>query len=643
MEYIRLNKGLADKSYKLIPATENIYDYIDHNQDYYSSIYRYNESQYQDWKAKGTIAGIADVNTNLLVWDFDDKDNVANAKSQTDTLITRLIDSGVTPNAIQISFSGSKGFAVVVEGKRKFNPDEFKAITAKMAKDLDAYDDSVSNPSRIFRVPATKHPKSGLYKRPLTMDQFKTLSVDEIKGLAAIPPDEAVSNVINSWVPTEIPSSVTYIPPKKDKVKQSGAIPEELDFSKKPKWLSETKYALQNGFFDGGERNEAMMILAATYRMQGFPKVVTHRMLKGVAELQSKRTNSEPFSSDEIWGNVVSVVYGNHWNGGTYGPNHPLLQRTREKYNLKDTSKDAMLPAHIHDIHPKFKNYVMNIDKNTIKTGIKSLDDVVFISTGANVGIVGAPGSGKSSIALDILSNTSRAGIKSIFVSLDMARTRIYEKLLYRVSGKSRRDLYEIFQKHPIQEELLLNQIKEEYGNVYFYDKSASSVEEICEYIDACNELAVTPEARVKLIIVDYFEMLAVDGNGDETSNSKKVAMQLQSIVNNYDVAQIVLTQPNKFSGSMEQPIKSYTNIKGSSFLAQSFRIVLGIYREGFDPQHPEDDKYLSVNVLKNDLGETAHLDFYWEGKRGKVTEIDEEGLRHLKAIREANKSPEEL
>lgn len=642
MEYIRLSKGLADKFYKLIPATENIYDYIDHNRDYYSSIFRYNEKHFQHWKAQGSIAGITDVTTNCLVWDFDNKEDVNKAKEQAEILVKRLIDSDIDSSAIQISFSGAKGFAVVIEGTQQFTPSEFKTITAKVAEGL-KYDESVSDASRLFRVPATKHPKSGLYKRPLTMDQFKTLSVDEIKGLAALPPDETVSNVINSWVPTEIPSSITYIPPKKDKVKQSGAIPEELDFSKKPKWLSETKYALQNGFFEGGERNEAMMILAATYRMQGFPKVVTHRMLKGVAELQAKRTNSEPFSSDEIWGNIVSVVYGNHWKGGTYGPNHPLLQRTREKYNLKDTSKDAMLPAHIHDIHPKFKNYVMNIDKNTIKTGIKSLDDAVFISTGANVGIVGAPGSGKSSIALDILSNTSRAGIKSVFISLDMARTRIYEKLLYRVSGKSRRDLYEIFQKHPIQEELLLNQIKEEYGNVYFYDKSASSVEEICAYIDACNELAVTPEDRVKLVVLDYFEMVSVDGNGDETSNSKKVAMQLQGIVNNYDVAQIVLTQPNKFSGSMEQPIKSYTNIKGSSFLAQSFRIVLGIYREGFDPQHPEDDKYLSVNVLKNDLGETAHLDFYWEGKRGKITEIDEEGLQHLKAIREANKSPEEL
>jgi len=640
MEYIRLNKGLADKSYKLIPATENIYDYIDHNQDYYSSIYRYNESQYQDWKAKGTIAGIADVNTNLLVWDFDDKDNVANAKSQTDTLITRLIDSGVTPNAIQISFSGSKGFAVVVEGKRKFSPDEFKAITAKMAKDLDAYDDSVSNPSRIFRVPATKHPKSGLYKRPLTMDQFKTLSVDEIKGLAAIPPDEAVSNVINSWVPTEIPSSVTYIPPKKDKVKQSGAIPEELDFSKKPKWLSETKYALQNGFFEGGERNEAMMILAATYRMQGFPKVVTHRMLKGVAELQSKRTNSESFSSDEIWGNVVSVVYGNHWNGGTYGPDHPLLLRTRERYNLKKEVIAEKPLVYSSDIASVFKNFAVNIDKNTIKFGIDKIDKNIRITTSMLIGLLAPPGVGKTATALNILNTVSRAGIDADFYSLDMGAPLVYQRLMQKHTGMKGDKLFELYKNEDKSVVEFEERIKTEYKNVRFCFKSGISVEGIREHLTERRE----NEGKVsKLLVVDYLECIQ-GPYSDSTANTSFIAQQLKDIANDFDICVLLLLQPQKSSGDPSSELLSYRSIKGSSAIEQACSIIFTMWRPGFNPKTKDKDNYLTIAVVKNRMGELGLFNFHWEGLTGEIRELEdheEEELNDLLAAKAREKAEE--
>jgi hypothetical protein len=101
------------------------------------------------------------------------------------------------------------------------------------------------------------------------------------------------------------------------------------------------------------------------------------------------------------------------------------------------------------------------------------------------------------------------------------------------------------------------------------------------------------------------------------------------------DVAQIVLLQPNKMSGDMREPIKSYTNIKGSSFLAQSFRIALGLYREGYDPTSIENDHYLTINILKNDLGESGTLDYNWNGKRGEIGEMDDLDKKELASFRQ--------
>ena len=84
----------------------------------------------------------------------------------------------------------------------------------------------------------------------------------------------------------------------------------------------------------------------------------------------------------------------------------------------------------------------------------------------------------------------------------------------------------------------------------------------------------------------------------------------------------------------MSEPITSYSSIKGSSFLAQSFRIILSIYREGFNPLDNRYDKFITINTIKNDLGEPGSLDFKWNGKKGENSEISHEDEQELAELR---------
>ena len=627
--YIRLAEGL--NKYKLIPTTENVWDHISSNdKDYYTSIFQYNDAHYKQWKEKRTVSGIKDVTTNKLVFDFDDAANPETARGDALTLVTRLLSHGLTQENIQVSFSGSKGYCVEVETTESFTPEQFKNVTFALASDLPSFDSVVNDPNRIVRVVGTRHPKSGLYKFPLSTSQLSELNTDTIKSLATSV-DNINEDVINAWTQAQLPTSITsmQVSTKKETATLE-PIDNDLDLSKKPKWLSDAKYALQEGYFGSGERNTAFMVLASTYKNQGFSKEIVYRMLKGVAEIQARRNNVERYADEELYNNIVEVVCSPNWKGGSYSfDNTPLLQEVTKRMGLKVPSADSEdKPRFITDVTSKFKIYVKNIEKNTIKTGIKSLDDNLFISTGTNLGILGAPGSGKSSLALEILRNTSRNGVKSVFASLDMASTRIYEKILYKLTGKKREEIYNAFKAD--DEEKLVKELEENFGNVYFFDKSSPTVADIREYILKCQEHS---GEKIKLVMIDYFERVSTDV-GDDTAASKKIAGQLQDLVNDLDICLITLVQPNKMSGDMSEPIYSYTNIKGSSFLAQSFRMILSIYREGFNPRNPDEDRYLTVNVLKNDLGETASFDFSWNGKRGEISEIDEMERLDLEDIR---------
>lgn len=633
--YIRISEGLT--KYKLIPDSESPWSHISSTEkDHYIGIYKYNEEHYKMYQATGSVAGIKDSVTNSLVFDFDDATNIENARKDAVTVVSRLLSNGVPPDAIQITFSGNKGFGVQVDTDQTFTPEEFKRATFALAEDLKTFDKVVNDSQRLIRMVGTKNPKSGLYKIPLTIDKLSDAPIEQIKGEAS-----ALSNfddeLFHSWVPTKLPEAIKNMTIKKEEKKEVKAEVHDLNLTLKPKWLSDAKFALQNGYFGAGERNLAFMILASTYKNQSFPKEIVYRMLKGVAEIQAERNGVERYSDKELYNNIVEVVFNPSWKGGTYSyENTPLLQEVTARLGLKPPTAnpdETYEPKQIHSIHGRFKDYVLNIDKNTIKTGIETLDKNVFISTGCNMAIVGAPGSGKTSITLNILNNTSKAGIKSVFASFDMARTRMYEKILYRLTSLPRETLYKKITEEPEWEEKMYQKVKEEFGNVYFFDKSAATVDDIRNYIIKCNEKAERPEDRIKLIMVDYFERVHTDV-GDDTAASKKVANQLQDLVAEFDLAQIVLLQPNKMSGDLSEPIKSYMSIKGSSFLQQSFRVILGIYREGYDPMYPEDDRFITANLLKNDLGETCSMDFSWEGKTGIISEISDEEREELKALR---------
>jgi hypothetical protein len=105
--------------------------------------------------------------------------------------------------------------------------------------------------------------------------------------------------------------------------------------------MTEAKFALQEGFFQAGERNTAFMILSSTYKNQGFNKEIVYRMLKGMAELQARRSGQERYSDEELYNNIVDVVFSPGWKGGTYSyENTPLLQDVSKRLGLKPPKED---------------------------------------------------------------------------------------------------------------------------------------------------------------------------------------------------------------------------------------------------------------------------------------------------------------
>jgi len=645
--YYRLNEGLT--KYKLIPTNEDVWDHITSNdKDWYKSLYTYTDKHYQQWKTTGTVAGIKDVVTHSLFFDFDSKEDINKAKQDALTVIERLRKAGYGDMEIQTSYTGSKGYAVEVETTDSLTPDEFKNVTQALAGDLSTFDPVVADPQRIVRINGTKHPKSGLYKIPLTPLQLATLDIEQVKQMASDIEQVEAPEVAQ---PRSLPDTVIKLKQRTKKETHLAEGVSEIDVTKKPRFLDLPRWYLQNGYFGSGERNNALLCLAATYKNLGFEKAHTYRLLKGVAEIQAERNNVERFSDKEIWSKIISVVYGEHWQGGQFSlkDENSWLYQYAKKYSIKidDTGGKPIILADLGG--DAFVRYAKSFYETRIYTGLAELDDAFPICAGSNVAIVGAASSGKTALSLNILRESNKQGVVSVFASLDMAKSRLYEKMLYSVTQgtKSRDQIYQdyISGNGKRYDDL----VREAFPNTYIFSKSAPTVDEMKRYIEDVQDHTGKP---VRLLMVDYFERLGSE-KSDDTAASKDVAGGIQDLISDFpELTPITLFQPNKFSlgGGPDKPILSYTAIKGSSFVYQAARQILALWRPMFTPEMKDHDKFMEMAILKNDLGELGKFCFKWQGKTGHIgpmTDQDyqeyEECMKEKAALERAQRGEDDL
>jgi KaiC/GvpD/RAD55 family RecA-like ATPase len=621
------------------------------NDDYYRSIFKYPKEimdTYNDTKTKylnlsksertdsdkPSLAGVKDVVTDRLVFDFDSDKDLEAARQDTIALLNSLDNLGMNVNTIELYYSGSKGFSVEILTNQTFTQPEFKNMVFGLAKHLPTFDKKIFDPQRVFRVPGTKHQKSGMFKIPIDIDQLKTMTILEIQKKAK---DFTVDGDFSQWSRTDLPEIILSL---KDTVISEKVETDNfndlssINWSNKPKWLSNCKYALQNGFFKEGNRSNVLSALAATYKNQGFTQDITKAVLVTVAQKQAELTNTEVFPENEIDNNVLKPIFSPLWEGGQYTcqkegwlQDYCISLGTHQCDHDKDLNRGLV---DINNVTQSFLDSTANIDENLIQTGFQSLDKNVKLLTSTLIGILGAPGSGKSTAVINILKHNSAKGMPCLFYSLDMSEVITFAKFAQMSTGKDIDNILDIFTNKKPEMIDIINMIKDEYKNVQFNFNTGIAIEDIKNDIHAYYE---KHGRRPKLIVIDYLECLT-SSRRDMFDSTTEIAHKLKRLVNTENVAVALLLQPNKISGDPSSPIMSYNSIKGPQTLAAECRTIISVHREGFNPMQPEDDQFITFNVIKNTFGGLSTNDFKWDGRFGTIKTLEPEEKQQLKELR---------
>lgn len=623
MTYLRLTQGVNDKGILLEPEeiSKNIKNF---DKDHYVSINHYSKSHFIEFLKTGSVSGIKDVTTNILAFDFDSENDLDKAREDALNLIQRLRDIlQIQPNQLEIYFSGMKGFTLILKMNRFLTPFQVGHLALNvLGKDLQTLDPSLYNASRILRVPNTKHQTSGLFKIQLTYKQLQDLSIEEIKENALTPKD------LQSAIETiDIPEEMTNVKePLKEKSKYND---EPLNFEKKPKLWKNCKWSLLQGEFKNGERNNALMTIAATCKGLGFTKEVTFDLCLGALNRSIEKYGKGSTTEEELRENIIeNSVFGENWNGGQFTCKLPgFLQNYCDslgEHSCKDRNDlEEKVFLKFEEMFNSLIKFSRDFEKNILKTGIKSLDDNCILSVSTLNGLLGQPGSGKTTMAMDYLKYTSKSDIPSIFFSLDMGKDIVTAKIIQQRIGMNFLDSLKFVKEQTEEASILAKTIAEtDYKNVNFSFNSGLNINTMKLMIKKQEEF---DGKKIKLVVIDYLECLA-GPYSDANANAGLLSKQLKDMANELEVCVLLLLQTQKHAtADISDPLLTMRNIKGASAIEQDCTTILTLWREGYSPKYKEQDKYISFAVVKTRFGGQWMGDFSWNPISGKIEELTEE------------------
>ena len=169
---------------------------INTNDEAYLSAFMFGEDFRRHIDAHGSTKGFAGVCGGEFVWfDIDREGDLETARRDAARLCLFICERySIDDDSLLIFFSGSKGFHIGLPTDL-WQPTAsglFNLTARRLAEGLAAacevvIDSGVFDKVRAFRAPNSRHPKTGLHKRRLSLDELMRLSVERIQELAREP------------------------------------------------------------------------------------------------------------------------------------------------------------------------------------------------------------------------------------------------------------------------------------------------------------------------------------------------------------------------------------------------------------------------------------------------------------------------
>ena len=253
-------------------------------------------------------------------------------------------------------------------------------------------------------------------------------------------------------------------------------------------------------------------------------------------------------------------------------------------------------------------------ENSQVKLGFSDLDKALYISQNDFVILAGGTGTGKTTFALNLLSNLSKE-YQCVYFNMEMSKKTLYKRLSAIETGININKFNDIRTLETKETKFLYQKISEIEERKIILINNSQNIDNIEKIISNIKD------DRKIVVILDHIGLINSQGNSlyEKMTN---VAKKIRGLCLDYNCTIFGLCQLSRESQKDERAPK-LQDLRDSGEIEQSARKVILLYNKDYKKQI--DIKNVDILVAKNDDGSCLAKNFKFDTKKQKFVEVGNE------------------
>jgi len=549
----------------------------------YRSVFLYDESLIEHMKKTKSIKNFEGIRyIEEIPIDIDKGSNSDQylLKKLYDT-ITQLSELDIDKESYQVYYSG-RGFHIMISSEVfEFEPGPELPIQVRLVMDRLklSSDTSVYKPTAIIRAPHSLNEKSDLFKIPLTAEEAKTLSMEQIRALAKVPRYEYEYHRLKGYKQAaDLVSDVAVEVPKKDRVYTYDSIAHLYNYV--------CIQTMLNVGPQEGTRNNSVLRIASHLKWVGIPEEYAKKILI------LWNNSSEQSLDEKLVMQKTEYVYNTPIKYGCFDEILKFYCRSScHKYKMRDVDETPVLNT--KDLNKAYKDRLKLYD---IRESFINLKDIFGLQNdcilwpGELVTFMADTGMNKTSLLQNIMvgfnmktQEIKRHKQRILFYETELGPGSLQERFLTIVSGYTKKEL------------------RNHYDKIEYYSSMIDNISVQVGLKTLAGIESMLQQYQIEVLVVDYIEkiMHPMRDKGIETAAIADIMRTLSEFAVKYNIVIVAISQINRTSAANKEGIHIHSG-KGSSAIETSSRRLFSIDGE-------LDSAYRKISMIK------ANNDTVWK------------------------------
>jgi len=245
-----------------------------------------------------------------------------------------------------------------------------------------------------------------------------------------------------------------------------------------------------------------------------------------------------------------------------------------------------------------------------ITSGYVDLDyRTLGFQNGDSIILAGRPGMGKTALGLNICYRAAESGVPTAFISLEMAKEQLTQRLMSLVSEVDHHRLRN--GKLAPEEEHKLEEALQETANLplYILERSHLTPQALRS---CCRKLY---RLGVRLVVLDYLQLMTVTGEKNREQEIACISRSIKGIAKELNIPIITLAQLNRQVENREDKRPRLSDLRESGSLEADADLVLLLYRDEVYRKDSPKAGIAEVIIAKHRNGPIGTLDLVFRPK----------------------------